>query len=173
MKTYAGIGARNTPQDILELMAHLATQLADLGWLLRTGAATGADSAFEAGCDGSKGAKEIYLPWEGYNGRGVLEGNVYVGATALTIGHALHYHPNPVALASRQGVKKLHARNCAIVCGLDMDDPVDMVICWTPYGEVVGGTSQAMRVAIDNGIPIFNLALDEDWEKLDHFVGEI
>lgn len=165
MKKYAGIGARNTTQEILEVMASIGSQLADLGWLLRSGAATGADSAFEEGCTG---AKEIYIPWENYNDRSVLEGNVYVGATALTIEHAMHYHPNPSALT--QGVKKLHARNSAILGGLNLDDPVDMVICWTVNGEIAGGTGQAMRIAIDNEIPIFNLALDKDWDLLEQFV---
>ena len=165
MRKYAGCGARSTPQEILEVMVELGSQLTDLGWMLRSGAATGADSAFEKGCTG---AKEIYLPWEGYNDRSVLEKGVYIGASALTIEHAMHYHPNPAALT--QGVKKLHARNSAIVGGLELDDPVDMVICWTPYGEVTGGTGQAMRIAIDNEIPIFNLALDKDWDLLEQFV---
>lgn len=165
MKTYAGIGSRNTPQEILEVMAAIGSQLSDLGWMLRSGAAIGADSAFEEGCTG---AKEIFIPWEGYNDRSILEEGVYVGATALTIEHAMHYHPNPAAL--KQGAKKLHARNSAIVGGLHLDDPVDMVICWTVNGEVAGGTGQAMRIAIDNEIPIFNLAIDKDWDLLEQFV---
>jgi len=163
-KKYAGCGARSTPKKQLKAMAEISSSLSDQGWMLRSGAAIGADSAFEEGCTG---AKEIYIPWEGYNGRrsrSSMDKGVYVGATALTIEHAMRYHPNPAAL--KQGVKKLHARNSAILCGLDLNNPVDMLICWTPYGEVVGGTGQAMRIAIENGIPVFNLALDKDWDLL-------
>ena len=32
-----------------------------------------------------------------------------------------------------------------------------MLMCWTPNGNVVGGTSTALKLAKDAGIPIFNL----------------
>jgi hypothetical protein len=65
---YAGIGHRNTPENILDVMRRLGAFLAANGCVLRSGGAQGADSAFEAGCDEKAGAKEIYLPYENYNG---------------------------------------------------------------------------------------------------------
>ena len=67
MKYYTGVGNRNTPADILEDMEQIARVFARLGWVLRSGGANGADSAFELGCDIENGLKEIYLPWKGFN----------------------------------------------------------------------------------------------------------
>lgn len=58
---YAGIGARNTPEDILPYMVGAAQQLEAFGLILRSGAAEGADAAFEAGVRDPEN-KEIYLP---------------------------------------------------------------------------------------------------------------
>ena len=58
---YTGIGARNTPDKVLDLFMNIAKYLATKDFTLRSGAANGADSAFEKGCDISNGSKEIYL----------------------------------------------------------------------------------------------------------------
>ena len=47
MKYYTGIGSRETPKDIMQLMSKLAYKLASEGYILRSGAAQGADTAFE------------------------------------------------------------------------------------------------------------------------------
>jgi predicted Rossmann fold nucleotide-binding protein DprA/Smf involved in DNA uptake len=47
--TYAGIGSRKTPQDILENMTKIATWLESLGYTLNSGGAKGADEYFEKG----------------------------------------------------------------------------------------------------------------------------
>ena len=60
---YAGIGSRKCPPEILFLMTASAEKLAQRGYTLRSGGASGADSAFEAGAT----RKEIYLPWRGFN----------------------------------------------------------------------------------------------------------
>lgn len=169
MKTYAGIGARNTPAEILDVMESIGEQLALADWILSSGAAKGADSAFERGCDRANGAKKIYLPWEGYNNR-VSGTNVFIGSTFLTRQHAFKYHPNPGKCSP--AAMNLHARNSTILLGSNLDNPVDMVICWTSGGRVQGGTGQALRIAMDHRIPIFNLAIDEDWDLLVQFVEE-
>lgn len=46
---YAGIGSRQTPDDILELMHRIGSTLAINGFTLRSGGAVGADTAFEQG----------------------------------------------------------------------------------------------------------------------------
>ena len=73
---YAGIGARTAPAEVLELMEGLAERLAGKGWVLRSGRAKGADSAFERGCDRASGRKEIYLHWPGYGGLGWAQAEV-------------------------------------------------------------------------------------------------
>lgn len=54
---YAGIGSRETPRSILDLMTAIARKLEALGYTLRSGGATGADTAFE---EGVERLKEIY-----------------------------------------------------------------------------------------------------------------
>lgn len=68
MICYAGIGSRETPKSILEFFEYLGELLAKKGFTLRSGAAKGADSAFEKGCDRVSGLKEIFLPWRGFEG---------------------------------------------------------------------------------------------------------
>ena len=68
MRKYAGIGSRKTPQEIQDFMTEFGRQSARKGWLLRSGHAPGADQAFERGCVEEKGRKEIFLPWEGFEG---------------------------------------------------------------------------------------------------------
>lgn len=65
--TYTGVGARNTPDRILDIMEHVGYVLAQRGYVLRSGGAEGADKAFEAGCDAAHGNKKIYIPWSGFN----------------------------------------------------------------------------------------------------------
>lgn len=48
-KYYTGVGSRNTPQDMMKLMTQVVTKPETLGYSLRSGAADGADTAFENG----------------------------------------------------------------------------------------------------------------------------
>lgn len=154
MRKYAGIGSRQTPVEILEDMRRLGRDLAENGWVLRSGGADGADSAFEAGCDLMKGSKEIFLPWMGFNGNESPLFNPSVNAAYI----ASTLHPAWDKLS--YGAQKLHARNCHQILGEHLDDPVDIVICWTPGGEVVGGTATAIKLAEQHGIRVINLAID-------------
>ncbi len=62
---YTGIGSRETPTGIMNLMTDTACYLSRKGVVLRSGGADGADSSFEKGA--STGLKEIYLPWKYFN----------------------------------------------------------------------------------------------------------
>ena len=72
------------------------------------------------------------------------------------------FHPawNRCSLAAR----KFHARNCHQILGYGLNLPVKFVVCWTPRGEVIGGTGQALRIAKHHNIPIINLA-NTDWRE--------
>ena len=68
---YAGIGARDTPTDILAVMSKIACIFAERGLVLCTG---GADAAFLSGAYTTTADEEgpaldplIYLPWHGRN----------------------------------------------------------------------------------------------------------
>jgi hypothetical protein len=65
---YAGIGSRKTPNNVINVMVSIGKYMASLGYVLRSGAAAGADAAFERGCDTVGGAKDIFLPLKGFNG---------------------------------------------------------------------------------------------------------
>ena len=152
---YTGIGSRQTPHDIGQLMASLAGYLSELGYTLRSGAADGADSYFESGAI----RKEIYLPWRGFNGH--CSGRYYVCDEAM--GLASHHHPAWSKLS--QPVRKLMGRNAYQILGYNLAHPSEFVLCWTPDGceswhtrsAKTGGTGLAISVASSLGIPVFNL----------------
>jgi len=152
---YAGIGSRETPENILSLMKECGAYLSSLGYILRSGGAKGADLAFQKGCDSQKGIKNIY-----YASNASIHPEWF--------DHASRFHPawGRCSEAARQ----LHARNSAIICGGSLKDPVKFVLCWTKDGAVMGGTGQSLRVALAYNIPIYNLffsaSLSQLWEDL-------
>lgn len=152
-KIYAGIGARKTPQDILKSIVKIGEFLAKKDFILRSGGANGADSSFEEGCDLANGKKEIYLPWLGFNDN---QSRLTWNQDNYNI--AKKYHPYWAGLG--HSARRMMARNTAQILGQDCKTPVDFVVCWTEGGKMIGGTSQALRIALDNNIKIFNLAKD-------------
>ncbi len=149
---YAGIGSRETPQEIGFTMYGVAQSLAQRGHILRSGHADGADTYFENGCNSiAPIQKEIFTA-------------AHVGENSPWLVHAELFHPawnrcSPFA-------KKLHARNSAIVCGPFLNDAVKFIVCWTKDGKASGGTGQALRIAKAYGIPIFNLYNSDDLPRL-------
>jgi hypothetical protein len=155
---YTGIGARKTPKNILETMTSIARLLDRKEYTLRSGGAKGADSAFEWGAAEVK--PEIYLPWKGFENN--LSNLIVTDLRAFEI--AKLYHPAWNRLT--QGAKKMMARNVHQVLGWELDKPSDFLVCWTADGKASGGTGQALRLAIDMLIPIYNLYNDVDVKKL-------
>lgn len=162
MKFYAGIGSRETPDDVCATMQGVAIAMRERGYTLRSGGAAKADSAFELG---AKGQAEIYLPWGGFNGKS----GICVTSTPWSQSILLQFHPNPKAL-TRGGIA-LMERNTYQVLG-PTEDAVhsEFVACWTKGGKPTGGTGQALRIAAAYHIPIFNLAIEGDLSKLFAFV---
>jgi len=150
---YAGIGSRETPSDILNIMKDLANVLSYEGYTLRSGGAKGADTYFEFGCNGGK---EIFRPKD----------NIPDWAYQTVY----KYHPRPMGMGGY--AKRCHARNAQIVLGKDGDSPVGFVICWTKDGKATGGTGQAIRIAEDYGIPIYNLKNKEALEYAVNYIKE-
>lgn len=152
MKSFAGIGSRETPIEVLKEMTRIGKILSDRGYILRSGGADGADSAFEEEYDPNK--KEIYLPWPGFNNKtGILSFNLPKWKEAETIMERIH--PAPYKLTF--GAKKLQTRNIFQILGKDLIDPVEFVICWTREGKDVGGTRTAIVLAREFNIPIHNM----------------
>jgi len=169
---YTGIGSRSVPSDVFSVMRRFAYMVSELQWVLRSGGANGADSAFEQGCRdhaesiGCTPAMNIYLPWEGFNGRTTKDGNFpcyHVGVSSeedRAMKLAAKHHP-AWDRCSRMA-KQFHARNCFQILGLDLESETDIVVCWTPEGKRGGGTGQALRLAESLDIPIIDLG--EEYE---------
>ena len=159
---YTGIGSRKTPQQVLAMMTRIAKRLADLGFTLRSGGASGADTAFHQGACAGNGTFEIYLPWPNFQG---LQGVGIIDSPAKEAYQiAERFHPKWSVL--RSSVQALHARNVHQVLGMDLKTPSMLVICWTPDGAETleetsietGGTGTAIRIASSYGVPVVNMA---------------
>lgn len=167
MKTYAGIGSRKTPPEILIKMFKLAERLQiRYGYTLRSGGADGADLAFEGGADsaeenGHDRMKEIFFAKDSN-----LKAKKIAG----------RYHPYWNSLGPHK--KMLHGRNSMQVLGKTLDDPVDFVLCWTPDGceehgnrtVATGGTGTAISIASEYDIPVFNLYNKDAIQRLKEFL---
>ncbi len=171
---YTGIGSRKIPQDIADIIEELGYCLAGKGFSLRSGASLGADTAFELGSIRGKGRFEIYLPWEGFGKR---KGKGYYNAETIAnyskaCKIALKYHPDFSNLSIN--AKKLIVRDTYQVLGYDLKTPSNFIICWTSDAcisseqrtEKTGGTGQAISIAADLGIPIYNLRIQSHREKV-------
>lgn len=154
LRTYTGIGARATPPEVLGLMTRAAFALMKRGYVLRSGHAIGADSAFERGAGA---AAQIFLPAPGWRGSAssfharTLGEGVWGRAREIAATH----HPAFAGLS--RFVQDLHTRNVFQVLGPALDSPSEFVLCWTADGEASGGTGQALRVAASHGVPVYNL----------------
>ena len=174
MKIYTGVGARSTPPEMLDIIRNVASVLGKQGWVLRSGGADGADSAFEAGCDSVQGSKKIYIPWDGFNGRYqdgqsilTLDQGDRSGAMELVKG----VHPAFNRLS--RGALALHSRNTYQVLGLYLDSPSQFLLCYAPTdrdGVPTGGTRTAWVVARMFDIPCFNLSNEQDYERITKFI---
>lgn len=172
---YAGVGSRETPEPVLARMRDIAWWLAQHGGVLNSGAAPGADTAFEAGCDAAvqvSDGKRIWLPWDGFNGR-----KIGPGVIVPTHEQRLAWTPilravHPRFTQLRQGPQKLHLRNY----GQARDSL--FVVCYTADGcesesqrrPTTGGTATAIVLADRAVAPVFNLFHDDAEDRLRTFV---
>ena len=155
-KFYAGIGSRETPPDVQIMMAEIASHLEDKGFTLRSGNAHGADTAFASGV---KVAAQIWLPWKRFNpdfqASYPEHDYIVIGTDEEAEASIEKYHPRPKSLGT--AARKLMSRNYRQIIGKDGEPNSEFVICWTPKGQKIGGTSQAWRIADDYGIRVINL----------------
>lgn len=173
-KYYSGIGSRNTPTPILDLMKNISTKLESEGFILRSGGAQGADSAFEEGVV-DKANMEIYIPWKGFADK--FSGDLgVILATELpnweeAQDKVYDIHPAPERLS--MGAIALHGRNMYQVLGKDLNTPSRFVVFWAPPTKdgVKGGTNSAYQLAKNNGIETFNLFEEEVQERFLRWVG--
>lgn len=165
---YAGIGSRNTPIEYQKIMLQAAFHLAKLGYTLRSGAAGGADTAFEFGAQKGAGKTEIWLPWIGFNKH--ADTGFYPSQKHFELAATVH----PAWQSLSRGARALHARNAGQILGCDLATPVDFVICWTPDGcsdepgrsVKTGGTGTAIVLADRHNIPVWNINSEKGLDGL-------
>jgi len=182
--TYAGIGSRETPANVLSQMTELAKEL-ERRYTLNTGKTFPATESYdkkvydERKKESEKLSKlhgnQVGLDEEGADrafSAGTSKKNLF-GVTGVIGNREMkvmeEIHPNPSALKS--GGKKLMARNTNQIFGENLDTPVDFVLF---YAEETsnplrpkGGTGQAVEMARRKGIPTINMANPNWREELD------
>ena len=174
---YAGIGSRRTPPDVLSLMRQVAEKLARAGWLLRSGAADGADTEFEEGARIAAGKAQIFLPWRQFNGSASPLVAPLMPTYPQAERIAAEHHPAWDRLG--RGARLLMTRNVMQVLGANLVSPVRLVLAWAPnprfdgqgrVQDVDGGTGLAIRLAYARRIPVFHLGLPEHLARVQAFL---
>lgn len=166
MTLITGIGSRQTPRNILDLFEGFGRYAKDMGWCIRSGHAPGADYAFERGC---KTNCIVYLPWKNFNHQDPILGIPRVNPLREEV-LELVYKYEPYARDLPDSIKKIKSRNIYQVLGENLNIPSNIVICWTPNGEIIGGTGLALKVAQDHNITIYNLGVKSNFVSLDKLV---
>lgn len=165
-----GVGSRETPPNTLQLMGKIAKKFSAKGWTLRSGGAEGADQTFENSWNGKM---EIFLPWSGYEDKYHNPAKGYIVPKITEKHEELAASVHPAWGRCSQGAKKMHTRNTCQVLGEHLDSPATILVCWTVDGKLKGGTATAMRIAMKYDIPIYNLAIEADIEKLREYYNSL
>lgn len=188
-KYYTGIGSRNTPESIQEIIVNIAYKLAGIGYTLRSGAAQGADSAFEKGASSwfedngecypaPASLMQIYIPWDNF----IFVPEDYKDCYKSLAQQSTKYQAHQIASEIHpawercsRGAKALHSRNVYQVLGVNLKTPSSFLIAYaepTKDGSVKGGSATAWNLAKKYNIPCFNLYVKEDRERLEKFINE-
>jgi len=178
-KYYTGIGSSNSkrskakkynpPKYALEMATKIGKKLETKGWILRSGGATGMDSAFEKLVSSKN--KKIYTvdnfdfsPKNYDFCRKELE-------SVMDKGYDLDGYNKYAQLLLLRDVNQ-------IIGSPNMGDFMiksRFVICWTPHTDYfkadIGGTRFAVRVALKYDIPVFNLVSEIDRNRINHWLG--
>lgn len=201
-KYYAGIGSRNTPKDIINLMSEISAKLFSEGWTCRTGGAIGADTAFEQGAI-LAGRSQHLNTIQVFKPNGTIREWFYSSPFKETPSKRIIRLPDdcwnlateiasqnhPVWHHLKGYTKNLMIRNVFQILGtvkkveyetgthLEMNKS-SFVLCWTPDGATqnttrqTGGTGMAIRVANSFKVPVFNLQRRDHRERLERWLNE-
>jgi hypothetical protein len=160
---YAGFGSRpdkNIPPKVIALAEKIGLHLARKGWTNRNGDCPGMDWAFKRGhllgMTNELAGMETYRPED---------------ATEESIAIAARLHDNWEAAKRKPNAVNLLGRNPFLILGKDLNKPAKMAICWTPGAKIVGGSAIAMRLAIECGVPLYNLANPATFDIMAQKVG--
>ena len=166
---YAGIGHRNTPEKVRDMMTNIGSQLAQMGFILRSGNAIGADQAWEE--EVTRKMKEIFI----INRKHSCPFGIIPKFTQEQWDFVIrHYHGGETAFIKQsEYVQQLFLRNLNILCGKDLDDKVDFVAYWHEGEHCDGGTGHTVAMAKTLGIPCFNIWSQKDQQAMDELVTQL
>lgn len=174
--TFTGVGSRyGAPLSAQNTATVITKWLCEHGFLLRTGDAVGMDQVFR---EAAQENCRFYAPFGRYNpivGAVTIPPNNpnYIEARKITA----NTHPGWRFLSPHE--KELHIRSVFQVLGDDLQSKSLFLLCWTPDGaetkpsRKTGGTGQAIRLAIANDIPVFNIAADGFEGRFKSFVNHL
>ena len=176
MKYFTGVGSRGIDSDTYYAITQASAALLHMGLGLRSGAAQGADTAFEEPFIGRD--TQIFLPWARYNGHASEHYNI--PPRAFEIAESVYIHDWQ---RIKPSIQKLMARNVQQVLGptLTKGEESLFVLCWTKDGcdcheyrqPQTGGTGQAISVASQFDIPVINM-YNDNWKiKLSKILEDI
>lgn len=193
---YTGVGSRETPENVMGIMEDAAFRLARIGFVMRSGKAGGADSAFQLGvqkyCESiDKGNNEeycgslaeVYIPWDGFSGGDIKLWDFW-DIPLNYLDHLIpeqveernklvsEIHPNYEALLKKRGAFAMHSRNMHQVLGGNILEPKPSSFCLyyakeDKNGNPMGGTASAVNLSKRHGIRVLNLNTPERLELLD------
>lgn len=167
MPYYAGIGSRATPKTVLREMERIARRLST-SYTLRSGAAAGADTAFENGAGDNKEIFVVKNNWRLPNYFGIRDIDESYYYDCMEKASRIHPKWSACGFIARC----LHARNILQIEGME-DELVEFVVYWTEYDRDLnpkGGTSTAVNYAKKLGIPTYNLNIPDQKKEFEVFL---
>ncbi|WP_170968536.1 NADAR domain-containing protein [Psychromonas sp. SP041] len=189
----AGIGSRAVCKNRSFIMFKAGFAMALSGYHLRSGAADGSDTAFEYGyrcaiaflsqyielpIDIQERMMTIFLPWKGFSGRESGNGiTCFLNENSEDL--SSKYHQGWIYLSSQE--RLLMARNAMQVLGICLSKRAKFIIADTDDGAFnlssttsrTGGTGQAIRIACDYNIPVFNLSHPEHSSRIESWITKV
>ncbi len=167
---YAGIGYISTPEKVREQMTTIGSQLAEMGFVLRSGNTIGAEQAWEELVPENK--KEIMVPQTKPNCPHGIVPDFIMEQSEFVIEH---YHKTYSDSFHKNNayVQYLHLRNLNILYGKDLNDPVDFVVYWNAGDSLMGNVAHIVSMANELKIPCFNIWNQEDQQAMDEFVNQL
>lgn len=170
-KPYAATGNRDTPPDILTIMQSIAKDLSEKGYTQRNDGSDVPGDTLEI--DAMR--VEYYLPWKKFNKKKSRLTELHPNSFEI----AKKYHPAFDKMTDT--IKALIARNSHLILGENLKDPALFLFVWTPDGAETakacsiktGIANQAIKIADNMGIPVFNLKNTGAYDKLTKFISTL
>lgn len=186
--TFTGIGSRDAPVEILNLMKRIGKAMSDLGYQGRSGYAPGSDTAFYRGAQQSHRFSKIgfenFLPnsWlfdrpDFGNIKPDPQNNIFDATTFKDV----YAKARDLALEARgsferlgSGGIELHSRNPFQILGKKLDQPSHIAYFWAQpvgqSGKVKGGTNTAVQIALKFGVKCMNLFHEQVRKEVETFL---